>query len=80
MFVILVPNHVHYIKSLTGGWRKLHNEKLHNLYSSLNIIRQIKYRQMWWAGHVACMGEERKVYNVLVGKAQGKEISQKTKA
>jgi hypothetical protein len=37
--------------------RKLHNEELHNLYSSPNIIRQIKSRQMRWAGHVACMGE-----------------------
>jgi hypothetical protein len=44
---------------VTGEWRKLHNEKLHNLYSSQNIIRQIKSRQMRWAGHVACIGEER---------------------
>jgi hypothetical protein len=44
---------------VTGKWRKLHNEKLHNLYSSQNIIRQIKSRQMRWAGHVACIGEER---------------------
>jgi hypothetical protein len=37
----------------TGGWRKLHNEELHNLYSSPSIIRIIKSRRMWWAGHVA---------------------------
>jgi hypothetical protein len=37
----------------TGGWRKLHNEELHNLYSSSNIIRMIKSRRMRWAGHVA---------------------------
>jgi hypothetical protein len=40
---------------LTGDWRKLHNEKLHNLYSSLNVIRMIKSRRMRWAGHVARM-------------------------
>jgi hypothetical protein len=47
-------------------------EELNNLYSSPDIIRQIKSRQMRWAGHVACMGEERKVYNILVGKPEGK--------
>jgi hypothetical protein len=39
-----------------GGWRKLHNEKLYKLYSSLNIIRKIKSRRMKWAGHVVRMG------------------------
>jgi hypothetical protein len=42
------------------------------LYSSPNIIRQVKSRRIRWAGHVACMGEERKVYKVLVGKPEGK--------
>jgi hypothetical protein len=46
----------------------MHNEELHNLYSSPDIIRQIKSRRMRWAGHVARMGEERKVYKALVGK------------
>jgi hypothetical protein len=55
-----------------GEWRKLHNEELHNLYSSPVIIRQVKSRRMRWAGHVARMGEERKVYKVLVGKPEGK--------
>jgi hypothetical protein len=47
---------------------KLHNEELHNLCSSSKIARQMKSRRMRWAGHVARMGEERKVYKVLVGK------------
>jgi hypothetical protein len=54
-----------------GEWRKMHNEELHNLYSSPGIIRQVKSRRMRWAGHVARMGEERKVYKVLVGKPEG---------
>jgi hypothetical protein len=41
---------------VTGGWRKLHNEELHGLYSSPSIIRVIKERRMRWAGHVARMG------------------------
>jgi hypothetical protein len=56
---------------VTGEWRKLHNEELHNLYSSPDI-RQMKLRRMRWAGHVARMGEERKVYKVSVGKPEGK--------
>jgi hypothetical protein len=50
---------------------KLHNEELHNLYSSPDIIRQVKSRRMRWAGHVARVGEERR-YKVLVGKPEGK--------
>jgi hypothetical protein len=53
---------------------KLNSEELHNLYSSPNIIRRIKSRRMRWAGHVACMGEEMKVYKVLVGKPEGKRL------
>jgi hypothetical protein len=56
---------------VTGEWRKLHNEELLNLYSSPDIIRQVKSRRIRWAGHVARMGEERKVYKVLVGKPEG---------
>jgi hypothetical protein len=55
----------------TGGRRKLHNEELHNLYSSPSIIRIIKWRGMRWAGHVAQMGEKRNEYRLLVGKPDG---------
>jgi hypothetical protein len=56
---------------VTGGWRKLHNEELHNLYSSLSIIRMIKPRRMRLAGHVARMGEKRNAYRIL-GNPEGK--------
>jgi hypothetical protein len=57
---------------VTRGWRKLHNEELHNLYSSPSIIRVIKSRRMRWAGHVARMGERRNAYRILVVKPEGK--------
>jgi hypothetical protein len=56
----------------TGDWRKLHNEELHNFYSSPGIIRMIKTRRMRWAGHVARMGEKRNAYRILVGKPEGR--------
>jgi hypothetical protein len=52
---------------VTGDWRKLHNEELHKLYSSPNIIRMIKSRRMRWEGHVARMGD-----TILVGKPERK--------
>ena len=57
---------------VTGGWRRLHNEELNDLYCSPNIVWVIKSRRMRWAGHVARMGEERGVYRVLLGKPEGK--------
>jgi hypothetical protein len=51
---------------------KLHNEELHDLYSSPRIIRIMKLRRMRWAGHVAQMGEKRNAYRLLVGKPEGK--------
>jgi hypothetical protein len=57
---------------VTGGWRKLHNEELHSLYSSPSIIRMIESRRMRWAGHVARMGRRWNAYSILVGKPEGK--------
>jgi hypothetical protein len=57
---------------VTAGWRKLHNEELHGLYSSSSIVRVIKARRMRWAGHVARMGEVRGAYNILVGRPEGR--------
>jgi hypothetical protein len=57
---------------VTGEWRKLHNNELHDLYSSPSIIRIIKSRRMRWEGHVARMGEKGNVYRLLVGKPEGK--------
>jgi hypothetical protein len=57
---------------VTGEWRKLHSAELHNLYSSPDIIRQMKPRRMRWAGLVARMGDGRNVYRVLMGKPKGK--------
>jgi hypothetical protein len=55
---------------VTGEWRKLHNEELHDLYSNY-IVRVIKSRTMRWAGRVARMGKVRGVYTLLVGKLEG---------
>jgi hypothetical protein len=55
-----------------GSWRKLHNDELHSLYFSPNIVRVIKSRRMRWAGHVARMGEVIGVYRVLVRRLEGK--------
>ena len=56
---------------ITGEWRKLHNAELHALYSSPNIIRNLKSRRLRWAGHVARMEQFRNAYRVLVGKPEG---------
>jgi len=59
---------------VTVEWRKVHNEELNDLYSSPNI-RVIKSRRMRCVGHVACMGERRGAYIVLVGKPEGAKKS-----
>jgi hypothetical protein len=56
-----------------GGWRKLHNEELHNLYSSPSLIRMNKSRRIRWAGRVAGMVEKRNAYRLLVGKPDQKD-------
>jgi hypothetical protein len=60
---------------VTRGWRNLHNEELHNLYSSPDIIRMTTSGRMGWAGHVARMLETRNIG----GKARRKETTRKTK-
>jgi hypothetical protein len=55
-----------------GGWRKLHNEELHGLYSSPSIVKVMKAKKMRWAGHVARMGEVRGAYNILVRRPEGR--------
>jgi hypothetical protein len=57
---------------VTGGWRKLHNEELHSLYSTASVIRMIKSRRMRRAGHVARMEQKMNAYRILVGKPEGK--------
>jgi hypothetical protein len=56
-----------------GSWIKFHNDELHSLYSSPNIVRVMKSR-LRWAGHVACMGDGRGVYRVLVGRPEAKRL------
>jgi hypothetical protein len=57
---------------VTGEWRKLHNEELHNLHFSPNVIKMNKSSSMRWAGHVARMGANRNAYRILVGKPEGR--------
>jgi hypothetical protein len=56
---------------VTGGWRKLHNGELYNLYSSPSIMKIIKSSKMIWARHVAGMGEKRNAYSILEGNPEG---------
>jgi hypothetical protein len=51
---------------IIGGWRKLHNEEIHNLYSSPSLIGMIKSGRMSWARYVTHMGAKRNAYRVLV--------------
>jgi hypothetical protein len=60
------------MKEVAGGWRRLHNEELHNLYASADVIRVIKTRRMRWAGHVGRIGKMRNAYKILKGKSEVK--------
>jgi hypothetical protein len=60
----------HEVGEVVGGWRRLHNEELHNWYASPNMVRVIKSRRMRWAGHVTRMGGMRNTYRNLVGKLE----------
>jgi hypothetical protein len=62
----------HKREEVAGGWRRLHNEELHNLYASSNIIRMIKRRRTRWTGHIAPVREIRNAYEILVGKPEAK--------
>jgi hypothetical protein len=55
-----------------GDWKSLHNEELHNLYRSPNIVRVIKSRRLRWASHVVRMKEDRSAFKILAGKPIGK--------
>jgi hypothetical protein len=57
---------------VTGGWRRLHNEEHHNVYSSPSIIRVTKSRRVKGAGHVVSMEETKNAYKILVSKPEGK--------
>jgi hypothetical protein len=59
---------------VTGGWRNLHDEELHNLYSLQSMVRMIKSRRLRWAGHVAQMGAKMNAYRILVGKPEGRRL------
>jgi hypothetical protein len=65
-------------EEVAEGWRRLHNEELHNLYASPNIITLFKSRRMRWAGHVARVGEVRNVHKIVVGKPEREETTRKT--
>jgi hypothetical protein len=58
---------------IIGGWNKLQNKELANLYSSPSIIRMIRLRRLKWAGHVALKGKKRNACTILVGKTEGKK-------
>jgi hypothetical protein len=60
------------LRKISVSWRKLHDDELHSLYSSPNIVTMIKSRRMRRTGHMACTGEGRGVYSVLVGRPEGR--------
>jgi hypothetical protein len=65
-------------EEVVGGWRSLHNEELHNFYTSPNIIQITKSRRMRWAGYVACMGRDKKLIQYFGWKTRREETTWKT--
>jgi hypothetical protein len=65
-------------KEVAGGWRRLRNEELHNLYVSPSIIKVTKSRRMRWVGHVARIGEMKNIYKTLVEKPEEKRLPVKS--
>jgi hypothetical protein len=61
-------------EEVAEGWKRLHNEKLHNLYTSPNVVMVIKARRMRWTGHVARTGKTRCAHEILAGKPEGKRL------
>jgi hypothetical protein len=59
-------------EEVVGCWRRPHNEELHDLYASPNIVNVIKSGKMRWVGHVARMAETRNIHNILIIKLEGK--------
>ena len=57
---------------MTGDWKKLHSEKLHDLFSLPNIMLMIKSRMMRWLGHVACKRDMINAFGIFMGKAEGR--------
>jgi hypothetical protein len=57
---------------VTGSWRKLYDEELHNLYPSPSIIRMIQSGRRKWTGHISQMEDKKNAYRILVGKSEGK--------
>jgi hypothetical protein len=64
---------------MAGGWIKLHNEELRDLYSLPSIIRMVKSRRMRWAGNVARMGKKRNACRLLMGKPDGKRLLRRSR-
>ena len=61
-------------KDENGEWRRLHNEELHSLYCSYNIVRLIKSRRLRWTGHAARIQEGRSAFKILTGKHTGNRL------
>jgi hypothetical protein len=66
-------------EEVAGGWRRLHNEELHNLYAALNIVRGDQVKEDEMGGHVARVGEMRNSYNILIEKLLGNRTLERSR-